>query len=277
MLLSYDDHLSALLPQFIHLQIRFMRISKTFVLLFCCFVYLQSASQYVFNGNGAWSDVNNWQGGLKPPVNSSLSANATIVITGTASTSTMPPLDLKGNLGTITIDSGASLTINNFTQFSNEGSFIVKGTYINKTLWENYPGASFIVEGTVKNQLPSYSEGLRGFFNRGTVTIESGGIFRNEQGIYINNSNVSNPTPVGSGALNIQSGGSFLNFARAEFCGNLTNNGTLSNSAPLGVIIKDVENSVVAVILAPGKSLAKDKIDWCILNKYCVGIDRSQF
>jgi hypothetical protein len=196
-----------------------MRLIFTFLILT---IVSKSNAQYVFTGNGNWTDLANWQGGIKPPL--SLPGGATISIQGTAVTSQVTN-DIQGSYGDITIEVGGSLNIRTNTQFQNQGGFIVKGTYINNTVWENYPGANVIVEGTLINRRGIYASG---FTNKGTVTIKNGGVFRNEQGLYSNNALWLNYP---AGYLVINTGGSFLNFATATLFGNVTNNGSFTNSS----------------------------------------------
>lgn len=120
------------------------------------------ATDYVFTGNGSWTDPNNWQDGAIPLSNPQ---GNTIIIKGVAlngfyacSINPDPSQPCAGfnqaqdalysNYGTIIIEAGGSLTLQNFTQFSNGGAFIVYGTLINKTKFEAYESGSITVYGT---------------------------------------------------------------------------------------------------------------------------------
>lgn len=228
---------------------------RIFLILIALTLTTAINAQYIFTGSGNWSDASNWQGGLKPPA--TISGGVTVSIQGTAITSQGMINDIDKNYGDITIEAGGSLTIRNGTQFQNYGSFIVKGTYINNTVWENYPGANVIVWGTLKNQFGLYASG---FTNKATVTINNGGIFRNEQGTYRNNAlSVNEP----AGILIINSGGTFLNIspATAVLFGNITNNGTFTNSSVMNgepTISGNLSNEGT---LAPGSSPGAYTID----------------
>ena len=150
-----------------------------FVLLFVsvsCF-----AIDYVFTGNGDWTNPNNWQGGIVPPY--SLQAGNTITINGTTSTGTSCRPGIPGCtnytdpfgacFGTITIAPGGSLSFNNYTQFSLHGTIIVNGTMNTFTTMEIYDGSNTYING-VLNVESSF------FGNQGTVTINNGGVINNK-------------------------------------------------------------------------------------------------
>jgi hypothetical protein len=212
-----------------------------FLSIFLCAGYLSFATDYVFTGNGAYTDPSNWKDGLVPP--GDLSSGSTITINGIAVTSSSQDVqDLGGNEGLITISAGGSLTLNNGTQFSNAGSIIVNGTLISNTTFEAYSGSSITISGTFDNQ------GWIG--NEATITINGG--------TWINYGTLDN-TFGGSafpGVIIVDCGGSIdnrgiFNAGNTTFndcSAGLTNSGTLAgNSTVTG-------NLTNAGILAPGNS-----------------------
>lgn len=205
------------------------------------------ATDYVFTGNGLWSNPANWAGGLLP--SGYLQAGNTITITGTAVIdNTFSPYNLGGNYGTITIATGGSLSLQNATQFSlMGGTIIVNGTLTNNTTFNIYPNTTINVNGTVINQ--------RTMENQGTVTINNGGVYDNQLSAQFVSSPPWNPT-ANSGVLILNSGGTILNQNTAKLNpGNLINNGgTINNYARLMGSPVVTGNLTNAGILAPGNS-----------------------
>lgn len=213
------------------------------------------AIDYKFTGNGSWSDPNNWEGGLKPP--SRLETGNTITIFGTTingqSCGEFCSTDLGHNRGTITIATGGSLTINNATQFTNEGVINVEGTLINQTAFQAASTGTVNVSGTFVNQI---------FFgNQGHLIINDGGVLKNEvvegvthrsafgRGVFAND--FINP-----GKITIHSGGTINNVAPAVITlGNVINNGgTINNYSILKGNPTITGNLLNIGTLAPGNS-----------------------
>jgi hypothetical protein len=199
---------------------------------------LFSKAQYVFTGNGAWSDVNNWQNGTKP--SSTISSGSTVTIQGTATTSSGFPYDLGGNNGSLIIAAGGSLTINIETQFSNSGSVTVNGSLTSNTMWEAFNGSSVTVNGTFTNK--------KTLGNQGLITINNGGIINNTGNLdntFIN--------PIGQVVLNC---GGAINNSGTFRPGNLTSSScaTITNSSVLSGNSIISGNLINAGTLAPGNS-----------------------
>jgi hypothetical protein len=199
-----------------------MRLS---MLLAGCLLFFAVQAQYVFTGNGAWSDLNNWQGGIKP--GSTIAAGATVTIQGTATTTLSFPVDIGGNSGTITIASGGSLIINNATQFANQGSVIVNGTLTSNTvMWEAFIGSSITVNGIFNNQ--------KSLGNQGLLTVNSTGV--------VNNTGSLDNTFVNPGVIVVNCGGAINNNSPGVFkpgnitfngCGGITNGSTISGNSTI--------------------------------------------
>jgi hypothetical protein len=216
-----------------------------------------NATDYTFTGSGSWTDPNNWLNGLVPP--GSLPSGSTITINGTTATAQAcpnnsvcgAPVYLLGNNGTITIASGGFLTIPNGTQFSNGGSLIVYGTLINKTTFEGFSVGSVTVYGLLLN-------GARNFGNQGLVTINSGGILRNEA-LFDNDMSFG----VQKGTIVLNSGGTLQNVAPAVFkLGKVTNNGgIINNAANLSGNATITGSLINSGTLAPGNSPGTYTID----------------
>jgi hypothetical protein len=196
-------------------------------------------AQYVFTGNGAWSDANNWQNGIKPP-STTISSGATVTIQGAATTSSGFPYDLAGNNGSLIITAGGSLSINIETQFSNAGIVTVNGSLTSNTMWEAYNGSSITINGIFNNQ--------KTLGNQGLITVNNGGVINNT-------SNLDNRfvNPIGQIVLNC--GGTINNSAvfkpgnlTVSSCGVINNSSTLTgNSTISGSLVN-------GAILAPGNS-----------------------
>lgn len=222
-----------------------MRVALSFLLFSVILLgtsKLVFATDYVFTGNGAYSEPTNWQGGLIPP--GTLNAGSTITINGSAITSSsVVAQDLGQNNGTITISIGGSLILNNGTQFTNAGSVLVNGTLTNNTTWEAFPGSSITISGTYINQFS--------ILNEATITINGGTV--NNTGTL---DNAFNPTFPGT--ITIDCGGIINNIAPGILkVGNTTflncssgvsNSGTLSGNSTI------TGNLVNSGILAPGNS-----------------------
>lgn len=203
--------------------------------LSCCIL----KAQYVFTGNGAWSDVNNWQNGSKPP-STTISSGVTVTIQGTATTSTAFPYDLSANNGSLIIAAGGSLSINIETQFSNQGSVTVNGSLNSNTMWEAYNGSSLTVNGTFNNK--------NVFGNQALITVNNAGVINNTGNL--DNTFVN---PIGQITLNcgstINNNGVFKpgNLIKSD-CAVINNNSILSgNSTIAGSLVN-------SATLAPGNS-----------------------
>jgi hypothetical protein len=126
-----------------------------------------SAAEYIFIGNGAWSNPANWAGKIIPPRN--LKAGNTITISGNAiTTAECCENDFESNSGTVIISVGGSLTLQNATQFGNHGSIIILGSLVTKTHFEVYNTSSITIaiSGSFTNQL--------WLGNQGLITINGG-------------------------------------------------------------------------------------------------------
>lgn len=225
-----------------------------FVLL--CFIINQTsfATDYTFTGNGSWTNLANWKEGLYPGVD--IKSEDIVNITGQAvmgicPTYPMPSCeDVYGiNQGTINIAVGGSLTLQNQNQFSNSGSIIVNGTLINQTTYQGISTGTLTINGTVVNQGGGYSFS-KIFGNQGIITVNGGGILRNELGLF------DNDISFARGTIVLKSGGRLENISPAVFrIGKVTNEGgTFFNSATLtgnATILGNLQNSGM---LSPGNS-----------------------
>lgn len=216
-----------------------MKKLRTLLLLLSPFLYSSAfAIDYVFTGSGVWTDPANWEGGVVPPA----SSGGRIIIKGTTETGCFVGApgctDPNGvyfysNSGTLIVEAGAKLTVNNGTQFENHGAVIVNGTLVNSTHWEAYMGSSITVNGTYRNYV--------WIGNQGLVTVNSGGTIENS-GSFLNNF-------VNPGQLVVNTGGKIINSAtftfpndpfvngifvnKSTFSGNVTLQGSLSNEGTL--------------------------------------------
>lgn len=229
------------------------------VLIILSFIVSQFsfATDYTFTGNGSWTDPNNWLNGIMPPIGYSLAFGNTITVQGKTTIEAAPCTGspctrtdyLPQNNGTITIAVGGALTLNHYTQFSNAGSFIVNGTLINQTTYQGFSTGTLTINGTVINQGGGYSLS-KVFGNQGIITVNSGGVLRNEIGL------LDNDMTFGKGTIVLKSGGKLENISPAVFrIGKVTNEGgTFFNSATLmgnATILGNLENSGT---LSPGNS-----------------------
>jgi hypothetical protein len=232
-----------------HKYLRTLFVFSFLSVSFSCF-----AIDYVFTGNGDWTNPNNWKGGIVPPA--SLQAGSTITINGSTSTGTSCRPGIPGCtnytdpfsacFGTITIAPGGSLSFNNYTQFSFHGTIIVDGTMNTSTTMEIYDGSNTYING-ILNVESSF------FGNQGTVTINNGGVINNKA-IFTNTGSPVFQFPT-IGRLIINAGGVFNNTAIASFqAGKLTNNGTVSNQAILSGNATITGNLTNDGTLAPGNS-----------------------
>lgn len=192
-----------------------------------------------------------------PPIGSSLAAGNTITIQGTTTIEATPctgsPCSqtdyLPQNNGTITIAVGGVLTLNHYYQFSNAGSIIVNGTLRNQTTYQGFSTGTLTINGTVINQGGGYSHS-KVFGNQGIITVNGGGILRNELGL------LDNDMTFTKGTIILKSGGKLENISPAVFrIGKVTNEGgTFFNSATLtgnATIVGNLQNSGT---LSPGNS-----------------------
>lgn len=175
-----------------------MRIASQIVLVLV-FLFLSVsvfALDYVFTGQGAWSNPANWARRAVPPRD--LKEGNTIMISGNAvTTAECCENDFESNKGTVTISAGSFLTLQNATQFSNFGSFIVLGNLIIKTHFEAYRNSSIAVSasGTVTNQL--------WIGNQGAITINGGTVN--------NTAELDNDMDIRTGRIIVNCGSTFIN------------------------------------------------------------------
>jgi hypothetical protein len=230
-----------------------MRLRFRLAAAFACLLVFTAAfgQAYTFNGNGDWANAANWLNGIKAP--DLVPVGATVSITGTCSSGLDANSFLFQNRGTIIIQAGGSLTNSSPTQFTNQGSVIVYGTYRNRTTFNTYTGASVTVYGTVyieprQNQPTQW---LHTMDSRGLVTIKNNGRIE-VNGSSFNNS--CNFCTAGDGVLVIEAGGTFANNGSCNFFGNLTNNGTLINNGILTGQPSIAGNLSNNGTLAPGSS-----------------------
>jgi len=220
---------------------RIMFSCLMFSVVLLCSSKMVFATNYIFTGNGAYSDPVNWQGGLVPPKNPN--ASSTITINGNAVTTSSIFVDLGTNSGTITISVGGSLILNNGTQFSNAGSIIVNGTLTNNTNFQAFAGSTLSISGTYNNVV--------WIGNEATININGGTV--NNTGTLDNEFNPGIP-----GTITVDCGGIINNIAPGIFkvgpttflnCSSgVSNSGTLSGNS---TITGNLTNSG---ILAPGNS-----------------------
>jgi hypothetical protein len=234
-----------------------MKYKLYYPFLFCCLFFTVSsyATDYFFTGNGDWNVAANWQDGLVPAG----IASDVIYINGTAQTSSNNGAHgshtcsgsgcdhFYTNNGTIIVSIGGTLTLNNSTQFSNNGSIIINGTLINNTIIEGFSNGTVTVNGKITNNF---------FFgNQGLVTLNSGGLIDNQLNATFSNTGTQNFTFPIIGRLVINSGGTFNNIGTAMLkAGNLTNNGTLDNQSILTGNATVTGNLTNSGTLAPGNS-----------------------
>lgn len=219
------------------------RLMNTLVFLFLAFM---CHAQYVFTGNGAWSDPNNWQNGSVAPAG--ISSGTTITILGNAVNNVpsgrLNP-DYQVNGGSLIIEAGGSLTFTNLNtwliEFRNSGSVIINGTltFTNSFVWEAYAGSSITVNGIFEHK------GWIG--NAGTITINNGGAINNTGTLDNAGKGFAGPGPIivncGGVINNIAPGIFYPGNTQLNGCGiinnasslsgNLTFNGTLINSGTI--------------------------------------------
>ena len=155
-------------------------LRSVFITLSLIFTTSVFATDYVFTGNGDWNNPDNWVGGVIPP--EELPEGSTITILGTTALGLpcAPNEECEGsdpmwrNEGTIIISSGGALRLQNYTQFSHEGSIMVNGTLVNKTTLEVYEGSNIEVNGILRNE--------SWIGNQGLITINNGGFVENLSG-----------------------------------------------------------------------------------------------
>ncbi|HEV7332700.1 MAG TPA: T9SS type A sorting domain-containing protein [Flavisolibacter sp.] len=211
------------------------------------------AIDYVFTGEGNWNNAMNWSSRLIPP--GTLPNGSRIFIIGNAiigsgctqGTTCADPGNFTFNRGFVYIEEGASLTLNNYTNFTNKGMIRVLGTLINNTNFEANDTSMLFIHGTFINK--------KNYGNQLFVNIENGGVFENQPGaIFTNTGYGSTPFPQ-TGKLTIHPGGTFKNGGTAILrAGILSNSGTLVNEGTLSGVVT-VDGSLTNVgILAPGNS-----------------------
>lgn len=212
-------------------------LSVGIFLLLSCTVF---AIDYTYTGNGAWTDANNWTGGIIPPntINGAgvVTITGNLVIVNCSNCYNQP--QLERNSGTIIISPGGSLTLNNNTQFGNFGSIIVEGTLTSNTAFEMFSG-NITVSGTFNNN--------KAFGNVGRITINGGTVN--------NTGNLDNTWLPDRGEIIVNCGGTIINSGILKL-GNtvfncatgITNSGTLSGNA---TISGNISNSG---LLSPGNS-----------------------
>jgi hypothetical protein len=180
------------------------------------------ATDYVFTGDGDWTEPANWLNGVMPT--NILTSGDSVYISGQAIIPSCLSCGTISNNGGAIIDigKGGSLTFRNQAQYSFvRGIIYVNGTMNIETVFEVYSEAYIIVSGTMNVK--------RWTGNQGTIYILDKGIVNNHA-ILLSQANPGYQPPA-PGKTQIFAGGTLNNFGTFELVngGTLKNEGTFNN------------------------------------------------